>query len=91
MGADAQAREDENGVVGQHAGLTVLAGGLSIFDGNTPAGYSIDQAAADFTAQGFEVARITVSQVPEPASAGIFAISMLALVGLNRRKKAAKV
>ena len=91
VGADAQAREDENGVVGQHAGLTVLAGGLSIFGGNTPAGYSIDQAAADFTAQGFEVARITVSQVPEPASAGIFAISMLALVGLNRRKKAAKV
>lgn len=89
-GAGAQPRQDENGVVTQHAGLTVLAGGLSIFGGNTPAGYSIDQAAADFTAQGFQVARITVSQVPVPASAGLFAMGMFALAGFNRRKNAKK-
>jgi len=93
VGADAQERQDENGVVGQHTGLTVLAGGLSIFGGDTPAGYSIDQAAADFTAQGFEVARITVNQVqvPVPASAGLFAIGMVALAGFKRRKNTAKV
>ena len=92
-GADAEERQDENGVVSQHAGLTVLAGGLSIFGGNTPAGYSIDQAAADFTAQGFEVARITVNQVqvPVPASAGLFAIGMVALAGFKRRKTSVKV
>jgi len=90
VGADAQAREDENGVIGQHAGLTVLANGLSIFGGDTPAGYSIDQAAADFTAQGFEVARITVNQVPVPASAGLFAIGMIGLAGFKRRKNAVK-
>ena len=90
VGADAQARQDENGVVGQHSGLTVLANGLSIFGGNTPAGYSIDQAAADFTAQGFEVARITVNQVPLPASAGLFAIGMFGLAAAKRRKAAKK-
>jgi len=89
-GANAQPRQDENGVVGQHAGLTVLTGGLSIFGGTTATGYTIDQAAADFTAQGFEVARITVSQVPVPASAGLFAMGMIALAGFNRRKKALK-
>jgi hypothetical protein len=83
-------RQDENGTVGQHAGLTVLAGGLSIFGGNTPAGYSIDQAAADFTAQGFQVARITVNQVPLPASAGLFAIGMIGLTAMKRRKAANK-
>lgn len=88
VGADAQDRQDENGVVGQHAGLTVLANGLSIFGGNTPAGYTIDQAAADFTAQGFEVARITVNQVPVPASAGLFAIGMFGLTAMKRRKAA---
>lgn len=90
VGADAEARQDENGVVSQHSGLTVLAGGLSIFGGDTPAGYSIDQAAADFTAQGFEVARITVNQVqvPVPASAGLFAIGMFAMAGFKRRKNA---
>lgn len=86
VGADAQDRQDENGVVTQHAGLTVLANGLSIFGGNTPAGYTIDQAAADFTAQGFEVARITVNQVPVPATAGLFAIGMFGLTAMKRRK-----
>lgn len=90
IGADAESRQDENGVVSQHAGLTVLANGLSIFGGNTPAGYSIDQVAADFTAQGFEVARITVNQVPVPASAGLFAIGMLGLAGFKRRKNTVK-
>lgn len=90
VGANAQPRQDENGVIGQHSGLTVLAGGLSIFGGNTPAGYSIDAVAADFTARGFEVARITVSQVPVPASAGLFAMGMFALAGFKRRKNSVK-
>jgi hypothetical protein len=86
VGANGEARQDENGVVAQHTGLTVLDGGLAIFGGSTPAGYTIDQAAADFTAQGFEVARITVNQVPVPASAGLFSIGMVALAGFKRRK-----
>ncbi len=90
-GADAEARQDENGVVAQHAGLTVLSGGLSIFGGNTPAGYSIDQAAADFTAQGFEVARITVNQVPVPASLGLFALGMLGFTTIKRRSSTSNV
>lgn len=89
-GAGAQPRQDENGVVTQHSGLTVLAGGLSIFGGTAGTGYTIDQAAADFTAQGFQVARITVSQVPVPASAGLFTIGMFALARFNRRKNAKK-
>jgi len=87
VGANAQARQDENGVVGQHSGLEVLSGGLAIFGGNTPAGYTIDQAAADFTASGFNVARITVSQVPVPASLGLLAIGLMGFAQSRRRKQ----
>lgn len=89
VGANGQARQDENGVIGQHAGLDVLTGGLSIFGGNTPAGYSIDQVAADFTAQGFNVARITVNQVPVPASLGLLAMGLFGFSQKNRFKKSA--
>lgn len=84
VGGDAQDRQDENGVVGQHQGLQVLAGGLSIIGGQTPAGYSIDELAADFTAAGFQVARIRVSEVSAPA-VGVF-ISLIAGMLLLRRK-----
>ncbi len=68
IGADGQPRQDENGVITQHAGLDVLDGGLPIIGGTTPAGYTIDALAADFTAAGFEVARIQISQVSAPAT-----------------------
>jgi len=71
IGADAQDRQDENGVVGFHQGLEVLAGGLSIIGGTTPAGYTIDELAADFTAAGFEVARIRVSEVSQVSAPAI--------------------
>ncbi len=86
VGGGAEPRQDENGVVAQHTGLQVIAGGLSIIGGQTPAGYSIDEAAADFTAAGFEVARIRISQVEVSAPAtGAFIALMGALV-LVRRK-----
>jgi len=87
VGANAQPRQDENGVVAQHSGLQVLSGGLAIFGGNTPAGYTIDQAAADFTASGFNVARITVSQVPVPASLGLLALGLMGFAQNKRRKQ----
>ncbi|MEP4890430.1 MAG: spondin domain-containing protein [Aliiglaciecola sp.] len=86
QGADAEARQNENGVVTFHNGLEVLPGGLAIIGGTTATGYTIDQAAADFTANGFEVARITVSQVPEPATLGFFAIGILGLIARLKRK-----
>lgn len=85
IGADAQDRQDENGVVAQHNGLQVLDGGFSIIGGQTPAGYSIDELAADFTAAGFQVARIRVSEVSAPAL-GIF-VSFFAGVLLLRKRR----
>ncbi|GAB2677794.1 hypothetical protein GCM10027170_04460 [Aliiglaciecola aliphaticivorans] len=86
QGADAEARQNESGVVTFHNGLEVLPGGLAIIGGTTATGYTIDQAAADFTQSGFEVARITVSQVPEPATFGFFAIGLLGLMARLKRK-----
>ncbi|MBU2878585.1 spondin domain-containing protein [Aliiglaciecola sp. 3_MG-2023] len=88
QGAEAEARQNENGVVTFHNGLEVLPGGLAIIGGTTATGYTLDQAAADFTASGFEVARITVSQVPEPATLGFFAIGLLGLMARIKRKLA---
>ncbi|MDC0603078.1 spondin domain-containing protein [Aliiglaciecola sp.] len=86
QGAGAQPRQDEGGVVTFSNGLQVLPGGLAIIGGTTATGYTIDQAAADFTASGFEVARITVSQVSEPATLGFFASALGGMVvGFRRR------
>lgn len=87
LGADGELRVDENSVIGLHSGLAVLPGGLAIIGGNTPAGYTIDQAAADFTAQGFEVARITVKEVPEPESLSAIALALSGLFVLYRRRR----
>jgi hypothetical protein len=84
IGADAEDRQDENGTVSQHQGLQVLAGGFDIIGGETPAGYSIDELAADFTAAGFQVARIRISQVSAP-TIGIF-VSLITGMILLRRK-----
>lgn len=77
----AGSRQDENGVISQHQGLAVVSGGTSIIGGMTPAGYTIDGTAADFTASGFEVARIRITQVSAPAMGfALFAFAGIALV-----------
>jgi len=87
VGGDAMPRQGEGGVVGLHSGLDLILGGLAIFGADTPAGYSILQAAADFTARGFEVARISVSRVPEPATLGMMGLGLFGLMALSRRKR----
>ena len=81
VGAGAQGRQDENSVVSVHAGLQILSGGLSIIGGSTPAGYTIDALAADFTAAGFQVARIKISEVTQ-VSAPAFGVASAFLLGL---------
>ena len=74
------------GVVGPHPGFIDSQGnpgGTAIILSGTAvnaAGEPIIPSAADFTQSGFQVARITISQVPEPASAGL---ALLALGGLR--------
>lgn len=87
VGGGAGARQGEDSVIGVHGGLATLPGGLAIFGASTPAGYSIVEAAADFTAQGFQVARITVSQVPEPAALGLLGLGLFGVMALSRRKR----
>lgn len=86
VGADAQGPTSEANLIGAHSGLATLPGGLAIFGGQTPVGYTIDQAAADFTAQGFQVARISITQVSEPGMAGLFALGLIGMMRVNRRK-----
>ncbi|PHZ86248.1 spondin domain-containing protein [Paremcibacter congregatus] len=87
IGAGGMPRQDEGSVIGVHGGLATLPGGFPIFGGDTPAGYSIAQAAADFTAQGFEVARIRVSQVSSPAAFGLMGLGLFGVMALSRRKR----
>ncbi|VAX07113.1 hypothetical protein MNBD_ALPHA03-2040 [hydrothermal vent metagenome] len=77
----------EDGVIALHPGLD-LEGGFNIFGALTPAGYTILEAAADFTvsAQLFEVARIRVTQVSEPAMVGIFGLALLGMIATSRRR-----
>ncbi|MEQ8212125.1 MAG: spondin domain-containing protein [Lacipirellulaceae bacterium] len=83
--------DDENGVVALHPGFIGSIGN----PGGTPiilsgsainaAGASIDTIAADFTAAGYEVARISVSQIPEPTSLVLLGLSLSGM-GLVRRR-----
>lgn len=86
---ETRTRIDENGTIGQHVGLDVVAGGLSIIGGTTPAGYTIGDLAADFTAAGFEVARIRITEVTEVSAPafGIFASLIAGLVLVRRKVK----
>ncbi|MCP5518330.1 MAG: spondin domain-containing protein [Verrucomicrobiales bacterium] len=69
----------EAGVVSPHSGfLPVGSGGI------------LDEpmfAGADFTAPGYQVARITVSQVPEPETYGVLAALGLVGFGLLRARR----
>lgn len=87
VGSGAEPRQDENGVVTFSNGLTVLPGGLAIIGGNTLTGYTIEQAAADFTAAGFEVARISINQVAEPETLTMLSLGILGFLMTRRRKQ----
>ncbi len=64
---------DENGLVRQHGGYLVDGNVLNAFPG------------ADFTASGYQVARITV--VPEPASIALIVMGALSLNAKRLRRK----
>jgi len=75
---------DENGVVHAHNGYLNSfgnpAGIANILGGTNGAGFFFDPANADFSLPGFQVARLTISHVPEP---GTFMMMGLGIVGLG--------
>ncbi|WP_197524657.1 spondin domain-containing protein [Botrimarina hoheduenensis] len=68
---------DEGGVVALHTGLANFEGT------GTPAGFNVAVGAAP--GAGDLIARITISQVPEPASLGLIGTIVMAAAGARRR------
>lgn len=80
------------GVVSPHQGFIDSFGNPGgtpiILGGTNAAGEPITPSAADFTLAGFEVARITITQVPEPASVVLAAFGAIAIgSGLKRNRR----
>jgi len=72
---------DEIATIGQHAGLGVLLGTT------TAAGTTIDPVAGDFTLNGYQLARITVSRVPEPHLFAMLGLGLVAMRVAGRRRR----
>lgn len=76
---------DENGVVATHLGLNV-GNILGTTDSSALNGLPLNFTGADFTASGYQVARIRVEQVPEPSTIlGLLAVG--GLVATRRKRK----
>lgn len=77
---------DEMGLVSIHPGFPYgpISGGL------TAAGTIIDAMDGEFTASGYQIARIRINQVPEPQIFAMFGLGLglMTFVGRRRRDKA---
>lgn len=78
------------GVASLHPGFIGSLGNPSgtpiILGGTTAAGTTVDPAVADFTLAGFQLARITVSQIPEPTGLALAGLGLM-LCGVGRRMR----
>ena len=71
---------DENELIGAHTGLGVLLGSMTV------AGTVIDPVTGDFTQPGYQLARISIKEVPEPGTLAMFGFGLsLVLIGRVRR------
>ncbi|MBD0263269.1 MAG: spondin domain-containing protein [Tolypothrix sp. Co-bin9] len=80
----------EGGVVSIHPGFRA-AGTGGVLDASRPfRGETINFANADFKAQGYRVARITIERVPEPSTLAILPLTGLFLLYRKARRSPAK-
>jgi hypothetical protein len=75
---------NENGVVHVHPGY-VSGGEILSFIGNNGF-FPVNFTGADFTQSGYEIARITVEAVDEPASLALFGAGLAGLTFVKRRQ-----
>ncbi len=73
---------DQNGVIGPHSGFNAPGGGGIL----AAAMFS----AADFTQQGYQVARVTFQIVPEPGSGGLALLGGTLVLVRRRQRRAAR-
>ena len=83
----------EGGVVSLHPGFNGSLGNplgapMNILGGTNAAGFPIGVVEGDFTQPDYQIARITISAIPEPSSFALFGlgIGLIALSGRRRSK-----
>lgn len=73
---------DEMALIGMHGGLGPLLGTT------TAAGTTIDTILGNFTQTGYQLARITITHVPEPQLLAIFGLGFGVMLAARRRRGA---
>ena len=81
----------EGGVVSLHPGFNGSLGNpggapINILGGTNAAGLLIDPVGGDFTQPDYQIARITISAVPEPSSFALFGLGIGLIAFLGRRR-----
>lgn len=75
---------DESGVIGLHPGFNMPG---NILGGLTAAGTTIDEVLGDFTQSGYQLARISINQIPEPQFVAIFGLGLGLMTVVGGRRK----
>jgi len=79
------------GVVGTHPGfigsLGNPGGSPLILGATSPAGFTFDSTLADFTRPAAQIARITITAIPEPAAATLGLVAAMGSLIVGRRRR----
>ena len=75
---------DESGLITLHPGFNMPG---NILGGLTAAGTTVDEVLGDFTQSGYQLARISINQIPEPQFMAMFGLGLGLMTVVGRRRE----